>query len=788
MINLRTVFGSYAWAMAMLLVVGVSTSAAGQGTGTISGTVEDESGGVLPGVTVTVTNASTGGSLTTVSDGQGRYEISNLPAGSYEVRGGLPGFNSDRATVTVAAGGSAMVDMSLTIASVAETVTVTRTAQDLAVVASSVAVVGRDQIEYAQRRTSLDESLRGIPGLFVQNRRNYGLSGGIGLSIRAPQPRFGLRGLAIIQDGIPITTADGTTEPGNVDLGSVGRIEVIRGPSSVLYGNSAGGVINLNTTFDTSRPLTITPDIQFGSNGYNRQQVRVDGGNTGTQFMASVSRFETDGFRQNSAAEITQANVVVRRVISPSTELRAVFNLYDAPFAESSSFLNETDARADAVRDSDGECLSGACLARGIALSRHWGEGTTQGQGGVTVEHRFGGAQVFRATGWGMWRNLDAIGAFQNIELGRTGFGVRSEYLGGTQVGSVGVSWVTGLDIASQNDDRQEFGQVPPAVSGEDATNGALRVDQTEDVLSAGPFAQVSIAPNDRVQFTAGVRWDYYDFSAGDRKLDDGDQSGDRTMSAVSPSVGVTVAAAPGVNIFGNFATAYETPTTVELSNTPTGAGGFNQDLEPQDLRSVEVGLRGLVEPARLRYEAAVYFSTVDNALVSFQNPLSQDFFANAGKSSRDGFELSLEWVPDASFNTRFAYTYQDFVFEEFVSGSSDFAGNEEPGAPPHRVFLGFNYTAPFGLRSGATIRWVDEFFVRNDNTASNWAYTVVDLRFGYDTMWGDVNVRPYVGIDNVFDERYNSSAIVNAFGGRYYEPSPDREIYVGLTIGAGVR
>ena len=451
-----------------------------------------------------------------------------------------------------------------------------------------------------------------------------GSRAGIGLSIRAPQPRFGLRGLAIIQDGIPITTADGTTEPGNIDLGSVGRIEVLRGPSSVLYGNSAGGVISLDTTFDTSRPVTITPDIQFGNHDYNRQQVRVDGGNDSTQFMASVSRFETDGFRQNSAAEITQANAVVRHVLSDKTEIRGVFNLYDAPFAESASFLNEADARADPVRSSSGECLSGACLARGVAVARHWGEGTNQGQGGLTVEHRLSDTQRFRATGWAMWRTLDAIGAFQNIDLGRTGFGFRSEYLGGTQVGSVGVEWAAGLDISSQNDDRQEFGQVAPVVLGENATNGDKRVDQTEDVLSAGPFAQVTIVPNDRVAFTAGVRWDYYDFSAGDRKLDDGDQSGDRTMDAVSPSVGATFALAPGVNLFTNFATAYETPTTVELSNTPTGDGGFNQDLEPQDLRSFEVGLRGLIEPARLRYEAAVYVSTVENTLVQFQNPLSQ--------------------------------------------------------------------------------------------------------------------------------------------------------------------
>ena len=757
----------------VVLTASASTVSAGQATGEISGTVTDESGGVLPGVTVTVTGTDT--TRLDVSDGEGRYEIADLAPGPYGVQAVLPGFRSDTSSVTVSAGGISTASLTLLIAPLAETVTVTRTDQDLAVVASSVAVVQRDQIEFAQRRASLDEALRGIPGLFVQNRRNYGLSGGIGLSIRAPEPRFGLRGLAIIQDGIPITTADGTTEPGNVDLGSVGRIDVIRGPSSVLYGNSAGGVINLTTTFDRSRRLTFRPDIQYGSHGYNRQQLRVDGGSDETQFMASVSRFETNGFRDHSHAEITQANFVVRRELSANTEIRGVFNLYDTPFAESPSFVNEEDARNNPT------------MARGLAVSRNWGEAANQGQGGLTLQHRFSEAQLIRVTGWGMWRDLDASGVFRMVELGRTGFGFRSEYLGGTQVGSVGVQLAAGVDVSSQNDNRQEFGQVKPTSAGGFSTNGSLRVDQTEDVLSAGPFAQVSIAPHDRVQFNAGVRWDYYDFTAGDRKMDDGDQSGNRTMAAVSPSVGVTLDAGAGVNIFSNLATAYETPTTVELSNTPTGEGGFNQALDPQDLTSFEVGLRGLIEPARLRYETAVYASTVDNALVSYQNVDEQTFFRNAGKASRDGVEFLLEWLPTSSFNTRFAYTWQDFVFEKFNTGSSDFAGNREPGAPQNRAFAGFNYTAPFGLRSGATVRWVDQYTLNNANTVFNWAYTVVDLRFGYDATWGGVDVVPFVGLDNIFDERYNSSTITNAFGGRYYEPSPGREVYVGLTIGAGL-
>ena len=806
MIRVHFDVGAAAACVAVLAgAAGPAPLAAGQGdSGSLMGTVTDELGGVLPGATVTARNAVTGLARNAVSDAGGAYEIAVLPAGSYELEASLPGFLGKASTVTIG-GGPTTLDLTLAIAPLAETVTVTRSEQRLASVPNAVAVVGAEALDFTERKSSLDEALRGIPGLLVQNRRNYGLSGGIGLSIRAPQPRFGLRGLAIIQDGIPITTADGTTEPGNVDLGSVRRIEVIRGPSSVLYGNSAGGVISLFTEIDPTRRFTIRPDLQVGSNGYNRQQLRVDGHNEGgTRFMGSFSRFRTEGWRDHSAAEIRQTNVVVRQALSDRTDISGIFNHYAAPFAESASFLTAAQAGDPRLSAADlGDTVPNPrqarpCMGR-FGCSGHrspsvaeqnWGESAAQGQGGVTLEHRFGGAQVLRATGWGARRGLDAGGVGRVIDLNRRAAGMRSEVLGAARAGSTTIEWTTGVDVASQNDSRMEFGFLPPFLVGGAAHRGDLDIDQQEDVLSAGPFAQLSVSPHARVTLTAGVRYDYYRFRATDRKLDDGDQSGGRTMGAASPSVGVTLAAAPNLNLYGNVATAYETPTTVELSNTPTGAGGFNQLLDPERLRSAEIGLRGLIEPARLQYEVAVYRARVLDAFVPFQRADEQTFFDNAGETSRNGVELALNWQPVSRFSARVAYTSQDFTFRRFVLGDNDFSGNREPGAPPRRLFAGIDYAAPFGLRSGASVRWVDEFFLTNANAAAatNWAYTVVDLRFGWDGQWGDVEFRPFVGIDNLFDERYNSSAITNAFGRRYYEPSPDREIYVGITFGGGVR
>jgi len=740
-----------------------------------SGTLRDERGGVLVGATITAKNLETGIVTTVVSDAQGYYEFSALEAGDYDLQAVAPGFRSKVSTITITLGEPQTLDLTLQIAAISETVTVTRAEQSLSVVPKAVTVVLGEEIQSGQRRWTPAETLRGIPGVYASNRNDFSKTGGIRLNIRSPLPRgFGMAGVQLIQDGIPLTTADGTTQPTNINLGSTGRIEVIRGPSSVLYGNSAGGVVDFRTEFPSSRQLVITPDFQFGSHGYQRQSVNFQGTSDQVSYLVDVSRIAIDGYRDHSAGEVRQANVVIGAELSPRTELRGIFNFFDLPFGESSSTLTRSDA------------MDNPTSVRSLAIAQGWGESATQGQGGLSLEHRFDSGQTIRASGWGMWRDLKNPIPFRIIELGRVGAGFRSEYSGGARLGTVPVSWTTGMDFSSQGDNRSEFVNAGADDDGV-AQPGRQLVDQRETVFSLGPFATVNFQPKARWTVTAGLRYDYFDFSVTDRFLSDGDQSGSRTMNAFSPMVGVTYAATDELNLYGNYATAYQTPTTVELSNRPSGEGGFNTDLEPEDLRSIEFGFRGLVSKSRLRYDVAVYFAKLQNTLIQFEREDEQTFFRNAGESKRNGLELLLDWNPAPSVKTRLAYTYQDFEFTRFVTDDADFSGNQEPGAPPHRVFAEISYET-FGLRSVLNYEFMDAYAVNNDNSESNWASHVVHLRFAFSRQWKGVSLLPFVGIDNVFDERYNSSAIVNAFGGRYYEPSPDREVYVGLTIGAGVR
>jgi iron complex outermembrane receptor protein len=766
-----------------IILTAISLAAAASGAplhaadaGAIRGTVVDESHAVVPGVLVTITNRATGRSVTDTTDSRGSFEVGGLPSGDYRVVTDLAGFRPASADTAVTDGTAATIELTLAVAPLAETLTVTRSGQKLATVPGAVSVVDGSAIQRAQRRVNAAEALTGVPGLLAENRHNFSLSGGVRLAIRAPLQGSGMRGLQLIQDGIPITTADGTNQPTNFALGSAGRAEIIRGPSSVLYGNSAGGVISVFTEFPPAEQLTLQPDIQFGSDGYKRQQVKA-GGSLGTfGYVVDASRMTTDGYRAHSAAEVRQANVAVRKAMSSRTEIRGVFNLFDMPFGESASTL----ARGDA--------LANPRSVRPQAIAEGWGESSQQGQGGFTLEHQFGASQRVRATGWGMWRSTWNPIPSRVIDLDRSGAGFRSEYASAARIGRIPFDVTAGFDVSHQDDHRRERTNLGVSTPGALTREGAVLLDQLERVTSAAPFGEVVVHLHPQWSLTAGARYDVYKFSADDNYRNDGDQSGERTLSAVSPKIGVTWSPAPIINVYSNISTAYQTPTTVELSNRPTGEGGFNEDLGPATIRSVEAGTRGLIPRWHVQYELTGYVSRLDDALVSFQRADEQTFYRNAARSRRDGAEALLLWTPSRALQTRLAYTYQNFRFDEFVTAQGNFSGNGEPGAPPHQIFASGTYTAPFGLYSTLQARWLDSYFVNNANTASDWASTVVDLRFAFDRTWKGLSWQPFLGVDNLLAERYNASSTPNAAGSRYYEPAPGREVYAGLTIGARIK
>ena len=195
---------------------------------------------------------------------------------------------------------------------------------------ASVDVVPASVIHGAQPQVNLSESLVRVPGVVALNRQNYAQDLQISIRGFGARSTFGVRGLRLYADGIPATAPDGQGQVSHFDLASADRIEVLRGPFSALYGNSSGGVISIFTA-DGGPQTVLAASTAFGSDGLQRENLRFSGAHGDWNWNLSATHFETDGFRDHSAAERNGFNGKVNFHASRDTHLTLVVNAMDMP-------------------------------------------------------------------------------------------------------------------------------------------------------------------------------------------------------------------------------------------------------------------------------------------------------------------------------------------------------------------------------------------------------------------------------------------------------------------------
>lgn len=629
-------------------------------------------------------------------------------------------------------------------------------------VARSVSVIDREQIQNGQQLLGLDESLARVPGLYMQNRYNFAQDLKISLRGFGARSSFGIRGVRIFVDDIPETLPDGQAQVDSIDLGSTGRIEVLRGPASTLYGNAAGGVIAVFSELDESAPYA-SAAAAVGDYGYQRYQLKTVGTHRSLDYMLSGSYTELDGYRDFSRARGTAVNGKLGIELTDRDELLIAINHTDQPEAQDPGGIDAAQLAAD--RRS----------ARLLNEQFDAGEELSQQRiGGVYRTDRLGGALMLR--NYYVWRDFTnrlpfvAGGA---VELQRFFYGLGAQYSIEDAL-SGRLRLVTGFDLDRQDDDRRRF-------DNNNGTVGTLAFDQNEKVDSHGVFLQAQYAPRDTWFLLAGLRYDQVEFDVTDQFLADGNDSGDLQFDQWSPSLAFNHQAGPGV-VFASWSSSFETPTTTELAN-PDGTGGFNSSLLPQVADNYEVGFKAAHDS--LYYEISVFHIELDDELIPFELPGSpgRTFYTNAGTSTRNGIETSASWRARNGFSVDVSYTWSDFTFDEFVEDGEDFGGKQLPGLPEHFAYLGLNFAGRSGLDATFETLYSGSLYASNDNETAVSSYIVSNLRLGYEWSPGNWLIRPYIAVNNIFDEQYNSNIRVNAIGGRYYEAAPERNVFAGIVV-----
>jgi iron complex outermembrane receptor protein len=655
----------------------------------------------------------------------------------------------------------------------AVTVTATRVERPSLDVPASIDRVHAEDIRFARPGVNLSESLLRVPGLVVQNRQNYAQDLQISSRGFGTRATFGVRGLRLIADGIPASMPDGQGQVANFDLASAERIEVLRGPFSVLYGNASGGVINVLTESGAREP-GVEGDLMFGAYGSWRAGFKASGATAAVDGIISASRFRSDGFRNHSSVTRDQMNAKLRFSLSDATKVSVVANSLTAPETQDPAGLTRAQANANprqvaAVVDTFNTRKTNAQMQLGTTLEHRFGEHTLAAS--VFGGHR----DVRQYLGFNGGTPASAAGGV--VDLDRDFGGASLRLTSKSTLFDRPLTFAIGGEVERMAERRKGFVNNNGHV-------GAVRRDEDDVVTSTGAYAQAEWRPGERWIALAGVRTSRVDFRSKDHYIVAGnpDDSGQRRYTQSTPALGLAYRFAPTGSVYVNYGHGFETPTFAELAYRPGGTG-LNFNLAASRSRHAEIGVKTLFAN-RARLNVALFHVGTKDEIVVDTNAGGRSTFKNAGRTERKGMELLAEVPLPANFEAVFAWTLLDANFRDAfsASGVTVAAGNALPGVPRSQAFAELKWRyAPAGFTAAIDVQRKARVAVDDRNTEFAPAFTLAGIGAEFVQHAAGWRFTEYLRIENLADRKTIGSVIVNEANGRFYEPSPGRNAMLGV-------
>jgi iron complex outermembrane recepter protein len=260
----------------------------------------------------------------------------------------------------------------------------------------------------------------------------------------------------------------------------------------------------------------------------------------------------------------------------------------------------------------------------------------------------------------------------------------------------------------------------------------------------------------------------------------------DRQFGAeISPRVALLKKVTPLFSVFANVSRGFSPPTIAEALPS---AGGFNENLNAERGINYEAGIRGKIA-GQVAFDLVGYNFQLKDAIVIQRAPDGSEYFVNAGSTSQQGFESTINWHPVLSIERIkdvklwASYTRNSFFFGDYIQDGNDYSSNELTGVAPQVFAAGFDFLLQRGLYLNATAHYTDAVPLNDANTAYASAYWLLGTRVGYKKTTGKLPFEVFAGADNLLDEKYSLGNDLNALGGRFYNAAAPRNYYLGLNF-----
>ena len=620
--------------------------------------------------------------------------------------------------------------------------------------------------------TSLVPAFNTLPGIRMEERAPSSYRISIrGSSIRSP---FGVRNVKVYWNDLPFTEANGTTPMNILDLSNTDRVEVLKGPSGSIYGAGTGGVILLHSAQPRDiRTNSLALQSMAGSYGLWKHQAAAAIRNKSSAIEARGVLLKSDGYREQSFTDrkVAQLSAHFFPTVNNTVSVHSFFSdlNYGIPGGLTLEQLSENrrQARPGSV-DRNASIDQKSVYVGAVndaSFSENFENKTSFLYSYVDFENPF---------------NTDYKREYNSGLGGRTKFVWHKNVADAVLHTSFGGEWQQGWSNA------YNFGNVMGQAD-------TLRFHDDLLISQYFGFVQTDVDLPGAWIVTAGLSRNYQKFDINRLESRLGPAFAFvRTFEPVwVPRVAILKKLTDNQSLFGSVSRGFSPPTIDEVR---TNEGSVNLDLEAEKGNNYELGYRASAWQNRWFLDATAFYFQLKETIVTRTNEDGVVLFANTGATNQKGLEVKVNgnlWENEASVlaaaDVQVAYTGYHFRYVDYKKEENDYSGNKLTGVAPNTIsgVLDLNFRRQFYTHF--TWLWSDKTPLTDDNEVMSDAFHNVGVRAGwskaFERRW---IMELFAGAENVLNQEFSLGNDLNAFGGRFYQPSPGRNYYGGLKVRIG--
>ncbi len=620
---------------------------------------------------------------------------------------------------------------------------------------------------------SLVRSMNTLPGIRFEERSPSSYRVSIrGSLLRAP---YGVRNVKVYWNDIPYTDPTGNTPLNLLDMNNMGKVEVIKGPAGSIYGAGIGGVLNIYSDVAQIKPLAADISYTSGSYGYNKVSANLNTGNEGNRFSVRYAKQKGNGYRNhtNFDREVIQMGgsfyTSEKRILRTQILYSDLF--YQTPGGLTKEQYDENPRQARPGAAGKKTSIDHQNFLAGLVQDYEWNE------------------KVKNTTSIYFTNGVKENPFINNYELEKLkSYGGRTSFAFNTILGNMPTIFTAGTELNYGDFHASNHGNV-------DGYADTLRYEDELKSLQSFVFLQANMNLSDNWILNLGASLNYlnYDINRLRDVAEDTSYQIKRTFTPeIIPRIGIVGKLTDELSFHGSISSGFSPPTTEEVR---TSDGGINEDLEAEKGINFEIGLRGNSSNEKLYYDIAAFWMQQKETIVSKSTEFGTVVFENAGSTSQAGFELLLgySFIKDPSnvislLNIQTAFTHHNFTFNDYVKRSRgenvDYSGNDLTGTAPNISVTSLDIQTKSGAYLNFTYNFTDNIPLNDANTVYADSYQLITAKAGWKVKLKQKHlVEVFLGVDNLLNEKYSLGNDLNPYGGRYYNPSPERNYFGGLKL-----